>query len=154
MPTLQLPWHETIESADDNCKFISRSRQNLTMSVSMIWDKNVLGWDTLLCVPAVAYLFCLYLPIEYMIGKREIAWPKWIVWWNIKRDCKSQNVFGRTIVKQNAKHHLIIWRILILGRSLHTKNAKVAPNSSLLSGGSSVFWLLLRHFIWHSCTKV
>ena len=37
---------------------------------------------------------------------------------NIKRDSKSQNMFGRTIVKQKAEHHLIVWRLLILGRPL------------------------------------
>ena len=64
MPTL--PWHETIESADDN--IINRivgstgiaNSQKLTMSASMICEKIVLGWETILvsglvkCAPAEA----------------------------------------------------------------------------------------------------
>ena len=39
-------------------------------------------------------------PIEYIFGQREIARQKRLFHDNIKRDCKTQNMFGRTIVKE------------------------------------------------------
>ena len=59
MPTL--PWHETIQSADDNIINIIvgstgiTNSQKLTMSVSMICEENVLDWETTL-VHAICFI--------------------------------------------------------------------------------------------------
>ena len=87
MPTL--PWHETIESADDNIINIIvgstgiANSQKLTMSVSMICEKNVLGWEIILvsglvkCVPVF-----LLRPLLPQLANRVHVWQK--------RDCLTK----------------------------------------------------------------
>ena len=77
-----------------------------------------IGWLWLHGVP----IQILWLPIEYMFVKRDIVWPKCLFDENIKKDCKIQNMFCRTIVKQRAEYHLIVWRILKRGRALDRAN--------------------------------
>ena len=53
-----------------------------------------------------------YLAKEKLFGQSQLFDQ------NIKIDCLSQNMYGQTIVKQKAKHHLIVWHILVLCQSL------------------------------------